>query len=63
MEHPDRVRGVAIRELTPAEHVLSHGTTSSLVPTRRTDREGVPTISAPDGHALLRKYRERVNQV
>ena len=63
MEHPDRVRGVAIRELTPAEHVLSHGTTSSLVPTRRTDREGVPTISAPDGHALLRKYRARVNQV
>ena len=57
-EHPDRVKGVAIRELTPTEHVLSHGTASSLVDVERTDREGTPSISAPDGHALLDEYRK-----
>lgn len=57
LEHPDRVRGVAIRELTPTEHVLSHGTTTSLTDPVRTSRKGVPAISAPDGHALLAKYR------
>ncbi|WP_394284624.1 App1 family protein [Corynebacterium sp.] len=56
-EHPDRVRGVAIRELTPTEHVLSHGTTSSLTGPPRTDRDGVPTIYGADGHELLKRYR------
>lgn len=55
-EHPNAVRGVAIRELTPAEHVLSHGTATSLTGPARTDREGVPAISAKDGDALLAKY-------
>lgn len=55
-EHPTAVRGVAIRELTPTEHVLSHGTASSLVGPARTDREGVPAISAKDGDALLAQY-------
>lgn len=56
-EHPDRIAGVAIRQLTPGEHVLSHGTTTSLTdPTQTTDR-GVPTVLGADGHELLAKYR------
>lgn len=57
-EHPDAVQGVAIRELTPAEHVLSHGTMTSLTGPARTSRDGVPTLSAKDGNALLEKYRQ-----
>ena len=29
-EHPDRVAAIAIRQLTPGEHVLSHGTPQAL---------------------------------
>lgn len=58
-EHPDAVAGVAIRELTPAEHVLSHGTTASLTGPSRVNRAGVPTISAPDGHGLLKKFLKK----
>ncbi|GAB3942908.1 App1 family protein [Corynebacterium tapiri] len=57
-EHATKVCGVAIRELTPAEHVLSHGTTTSLTGPARTSRAGVPTISAPDGDALLAEYEQ-----
>lgn len=58
IEHPDVVTGIAIRELTPTEHMLSHGTMSSLTGPPRTNREGVPTIYGPDGRALLREYRK-----
>lgn len=57
-EHPEAVAGVAIRELTPTEHVLSHGTTTSLTGPTRNHRTRVPTLSAPDGHALLEEYRK-----
>ncbi|AWB82890.1 hypothetical protein C3B44_00395 [Corynebacterium yudongzhengii] len=55
-EHPEAVAGVAIRELTPSEHVLAHGTAVSLTAPARTSDQGVPSISAPDGFGLKEKY-------
>lgn len=60
-EHPDRVTAVAIRQLTPGEHVLSHGTPQAL----GRDREGgrvsgdsrPPVVAAGDGTALWDKLR------
>jgi phosphatidate phosphatase APP1 len=61
-EYPDRVRLVLIRELSPAEQVLTHGS-----PTARPADQGrlrppptpVPVLRGPDGHALLRSVRSR----
>ncbi len=51
---PDRVRAIAIRQLSPTEQVLAHGTTSVLI-----DKGHVvgghplpPEVRAPDGDAL-----------
>lgn len=57
-EHPEKIAGVAIRELTPTEHILAHGTTTSLTSSSRAEDHGVPAISAPDGHGLKKKYEE-----
>lgn len=48
---PDRVRAIAIRQLTAAEQVLAHGTTGMIDP----DDEvaDIPWVSAPDGRGLL----------
>lgn len=51
-EHPERVKGIAIRNLTPSEHVLSHGTT---FPIERLKRTQVPLIEGEDGFALLKQ--------
>lgn len=56
-EHADRIAGVAIRQLTPGEHVLSHGSTTALTETTETATRGVPTIEGADGHELLTRYR------
>ncbi|SDU78098.1 App1 family protein [Arcanobacterium phocae] len=54
-EHPSRVRGIALRELNPVEHVLSHGSPEAY----RKDRDdkdaegdGVPVIRGKDGFEL-----------
>lgn len=52
-EHPDRIAGIAIRQLTPGEHILSHGTTRALV---EAGRDG-DVIFGGDGFELLRAYR------
>ena len=57
-EHPDRVAGVAIRQLSPGEHVLSHGTAAPFEEAEEAERDGVPTILGADGHELLRAYRK-----
>ncbi|WP_026196199.1 App1 family protein [Corynebacterium lubricantis] len=54
-EHPDRIKQVAIRRLSPQEHVLSHGTTSAL--SQPEHYPNTPTISGRDGHELLRQWR------
>ncbi|MCS6711464.1 DUF2183 domain-containing protein [Brachybacterium sp. EF45031] len=53
--HPDHVRAVAIRQLTPSEQVLAHGTTRPME--EPTDRGPVPTVEAPDGNGLLRELQ------
>ena len=58
-EHPDRVAGVAIRQLSPGEHVLSHGTASALEKMDTYDRHGAPVIQGADGHELLREMRAK----
>ena len=48
--HPERVRAIALRELTPTQQVLSHGT-----PTEKSDAgppSDVPLVRGPDGEAL-----------
>ncbi|MDO5025282.1 MAG: DUF2183 domain-containing protein [Trueperella sp.] len=55
-EHPQRVRGIAIRQLNPVEQVLSHGTTEVNEAARKDadiERHGVPIIRGRDGFALL----------
>ncbi|AKE40468.1 ABC transporter ATPase [Corynebacterium kutscheri] len=58
VDHPELVQGIAIRELTPTEHVLSHGTVSELSGTRSNAVHDVPTISGSDGYELLRLYQQ-----
>lgn len=59
---PSRVQVVAIRELTPAQQVLTHGTPEP--PSGRSSAAGLPDSSvqevrAPDGHGLLTALRAR----
>jgi phosphatidate phosphatase APP1 len=52
---PDRVRGLAIRQLSPGEQVLSHTIPvayDDLAPAP-TERLDVPVVRAPDGYGLL----------
>ena len=49
-EFPDRVRLIAIRELTVAEQVLAHGTPAPSEEKARTD--GGPVVRGADGNAL-----------
>ncbi|MFH5821096.1 App1 family protein [Georgenia sp. AZ-5] len=55
-EHPRHVAAIAIRELSPAEQVLSHGTPEAIEepnPLRNANAEhGVPTVKGRDGYAL-----------
>ena len=53
---PDRVRAIAIRQLTPAEQVLAHGTTTML-PEELDEPADAPTVAAPDGRGLLAALR------
>lgn len=57
-DHPDLVEAIAIRELTPAEQVLSHGlpVSNEELSLRRRPRE-VLTVRAPDGYDLARLLR------
>lgn len=59
VDHPLHVSGIAIRNLTPQEHVLSHGTTAPLVTAETGKRAEVPFIQGQNGFKLLEKYREK----
>ena len=58
-EHPTHVAAIAIRELTPTEQVLSHGTTESISEphsVRNAETEhGVPEVRGRDGKAISRR--------
>lgn len=58
-EHPNRIAGVAIRELSPGEHVLSHGTTASLSTITTNGGQGVPVVHGRDGYELLQRYETK----
>lgn len=50
-EHPDGVDAVAIRQLSPTEQVLAHGTTEPLDRVR-SKSDAARTVTGPDGNAL-----------
>ena len=53
---PDRVRAIAIRQLSPTEQVLAHGTSTSL--NEQDDLvAGIALVLAPDGRGLLSGLR------
>ena len=62
-EHPERVVAIGIRQLTPGEHVLSHGTPQALDGGRDhdggrlTDGREVPFVQGGDGEALWHGLR------
>jgi len=59
---PDRVRAVAIRQLTPTEQVLTHGTPDPLAElpwAPKPPTSPVPQVRAPDGFGLLATLRSR----
>ncbi|MFT4109586.1 App1 family protein [Propionicimonas sp.] len=53
---PDRVRAIAIRQLSATEQVLAHGTTSAL-PEEQEAAADTPWVEAPDGRGLLAGLR------
>ncbi|WP_082176723.1 App1 family protein [Arsenicicoccus sp. oral taxon 190] len=58
-DHPDVVELIAIRELTPAEQVLSHGlpvSNEELQPIERINAT-TPVYRAPDGYGLAQRLR------
>ncbi|WP_114046223.1 App1 family protein [Acidipropionibacterium virtanenii] len=63
-EHPARVRAIAIRELTPTEQVLAHGTAAGLDPVSRRRRKAgpAPLVRAPDGDLLYPPLRSVLAQ-
>jgi len=56
-DRPDVVEAIGIRELTPAEQVLSHGIPVSNEEFAPRVRRDVPVCRAPDGYGLLRQLR------
>lgn len=54
-EHPARIAAISIRQLTPGEHVLAHGTAAPLGEVN--NRGLVPTIFGADGFELRDKWR------
>lgn len=62
---PGRVIAVAIRELTPAQHVLAHGATAPAVSPGEADRASgdVPVVGGADGFALADRLAERVPEL
>ncbi len=55
---PDNVRAIAIRQLSPTEQVLAHGTTTSLQEDDDAPPSDVPVHYAPDGRGLLTRLRD-----
>ena len=56
-EHPDRVRAIAIRRLSPTEQVLAHGTLTAIEELSTRDDVDTPVVAAADGRGLLAQLR------
>ena len=61
-DRPDVVRAIAIRELTPAEQVLSHGLPVSNEELAPRVHQEVPVVRAGDGYGLLPKLRRMIDR-
>ncbi|MFP5415765.1 MAG: App1 family protein [Actinomycetes bacterium] len=57
--NPTRVAAIAIRQLSPTEQFLAHGTAEPLV-VDDAFPEGIPIVRAPDGRGLRRVIREHL---
>ena len=55
-EHPTQIKLVAVRTLSPREHVLSHGTLAPLAEVAKNARATVPFIHGQDGHVLIEEF-------
>lgn len=55
-EHPDRVRLVAIRELSRSEHMLAHGTTTTI--SQPGNYRTIKSIHGHTGFDLLKEFRK-----
>ncbi|WP_333811502.1 App1 family protein [Timonella senegalensis] len=61
---PEHVKAVAIRQLSPSEAVLSHGTTGANPANKRAEVRGhfelpeVPVFEGGDGYALMDRFSE-----
>jgi phosphatidate phosphatase APP1 len=56
-EHADRVRAIAIRELSVGQQMLAHGTPTSRESVPEAGQQMVPAVGAPDGAALAELLR------
>lgn len=55
-EHPHRIKGIAIRNLTPEQQLLAHGTLAPLVRTQAPGHGSIPLVQGADGDALLKEW-------
>lgn len=55
--HPDHVTAIAIRQLTPTEQYLAHGTLTALESEASGVPEDTPLVEAPDGRGLAAQLR------
>ncbi len=53
-QNPDMVLAIAIRQLTPQEQVLAHGSFSTIHGEQPDEARELPMIAAPTGYGLLR---------
>lgn len=56
-EHPDRVRAIAIRRLSPTEQVLAHFTMTAIDEPFAYQAGETPLVAADDGRGLLAQLR------
>lgn len=62
-EHPGHVRAIAIRELTPGEQVLAHGTPIANPDTLWTPQSRtIPEVSGADGRELAPRLQEALDR-
>ena len=55
-EHPTQIKMVAVRTLSPREHVVSHGTLAPLAEVAKSARATVPIIHGQNGHVLIEEF-------
>ncbi|MFV0405498.1 MAG: App1 family protein [Propioniciclava sp.] len=60
--NPDRVMAIAIRQLSPAQHYLAHGSTEPLLADDGSYPHA-PILRAPDGRGLLQLAAERYHLI